>query len=210
MQQLPTRGRFITLEGIEGAGKSSHIEAMRAKIESAGRRLVVTREPGGTPVAERVRALLLDPANAGMDANTELLLVFAARAEHLATVIRPALDAGAWVLCDRFTDSTYAYQGGGRGISHERIAVLENWAQGELRPDLTIVLDLDPKTGLSRAARRSDKDRFEREDIEFFTRVRNNYLQRAGANPQRYRIVDAAPPVEQVGKHICEILEAFK
>lgn len=210
MSGAPNRGRFITLEGIEGAGKSSHIDAMRAKIESAGRRLVVTREPGGTPVAERIRALLLDPANAGMDANTELLLVFAARAEHLAAVIRPALEAGTWVLCDRFTDATYAYQGGGRGIPEQYIAELENWAQGALRPDLTIVLDLDPETGLARAADRSDKDRFEREDVGFFSRVRSSYLQRARANPQRYRIVDAGQPVAQVSDQICRILEALE
>lgn len=203
-------GRFITLEGIEGAGKSSQMDRMRATLESEGRRVVMTREPGGTPLAERVRGLLLDPDNAGMAADTELLLVFAARAEHLAAVIRPALEAGAWVLCDRFTDATYAYQGGGRGISEQRIVELENWAQGALRPDLTIILDLDPVAGLSRAAGRSDKDRFEKEDVEFFGRVRNNYLQRAQANPQRYRIVDAARSMDQVGNDIDEILGTFE
>lgn len=206
----PTRGRFITLEGIEGAGKSSHIDAMRKTIEAAGRSLVVTREPGGTPLAERIRGLLLDPDNAEMDADTELLLVFAARAEHLATVIRPALEQGTWVLCDRFTDATYAYQGGGRGIPAEHIAVLENWAQGDLRPDLTIILDLDPETGLARAADRSDKDRFEREDVEFFVRVRNTYLERARANPNRYRLVDAGQPMANVSEEICRILETIE
>ncbi|MDX1513491.1 MAG: dTMP kinase [Gammaproteobacteria bacterium] len=210
MGNSSTRGRFITLEGVEGAGKSSHIDTIRARIEARGRRLVVTREPGGTPVAERIRELLLDPANAGMDADTELLLVFAARAEHLSTVIRPALEAGDWVLCDRFTDATYAYQGGGRGIPPERISTLEDWVQGSLRPDLTIVLDLDPRTGLSRAARRSDKDRFEREDTDFFTRVRNDYLARAGADPKRYRVIDASASLEQVRAEILAILKNFE
>ena len=210
MSAAPHRGRFITLEGIEGSGKSSHMETIRAHIESAGRRLVVTREPGGTALGECIRALLLDPANAGMDPDAELLLVFAARAEHLAAVIRPALETGNWVLCDRFTDATYAYQGGGRGIPESRIAQLENWVQGDLHPDLTIVLDLDPEAGLSRAAGGSDRDRFEREDVGFFARVRTNYLTRARANPRRYRIVDAARPLDEVGARICQILETIE
>ncbi|MDX1528790.1 MAG: dTMP kinase, partial [Gammaproteobacteria bacterium] len=186
------RGRFITVEGVEGAGKSSHIDAMRAYLEARGVTVRVSREPGGAPLSESLRELLLDPANLGMDADTELLLVFAARAEHLAKVIRPALTAGEWVLCDRFTDATYAYQGGGRGIDPARIAVLENWVQGDLRPDLVIVLDIDPEAGLARAASRGDKDRFEREDAAFFSRVRENYLARANAAPDRYRVIDAS------------------
>ena len=158
-------------------------------------------------MSEFLRQLLLDPGNLGMDADTELLLVFAARAEHLAKVIRPALMAGEWVLCDRFTDATYAYQGGGRGIDPARIAVLENWVQGDLRPDLVIVLDIDPEAGLARAASRSDKDRFEREDAAFFKRVRENYLQRGKAAPDRYRIVDAGAALDSVRQRILEALE---
>ena len=204
------QGRFITVEGLEGAGKSSHVEAMRAQIEGRGHRVVVTREPGGAPMSEQVRGLLLDPANTGMADDTELLLVFAARAEHLRKVIRPALEAGSWVICDRFTDATYAYQGGGRGISAERIAQLERWVQGSLRPDLTLILDVDPQTGLTRAGRRSDQDRFEQESLAFFRRVRECYLQRARANPARYRVVDASGSMQQVGAEIAEILQEFR
>lgn len=204
------RGRFITVEGVEGAGKSTHIDAMRAHLESRGVTVRVTREPGGAPFSESLRELLLDPANLGMDADTELLLVFAARAEHLAKVIRPALTAGDWVLCDRFTDATYAYQGGGRGIDPARIAVLENWVQGDLRPDLVIVLDIDPEAGLARAATRGDKDRFEREEAAFFRRVRENYLERAKAAPDRYRIIDAGAAQESVRERILKALETLK
>lgn len=204
------RGRFITVEGVEGAGKSTHIDAMRAHLESRGVTVRVTREPGGAPFSESLRELLLDPANLGMDADTELLLVFAARAEHLAKVIRPALTAGDWVLCDRFTDATYAYQGGGRGIDPARIAVLENWVQGDLRPDLVIVLDIDPEAGLARAASRGDKDRFEREEAAFFRRVRENYLERAKAAPDRYRIIDAGAAQESVRERILKALETLK
>lgn len=204
------RGRFITVEGVEGAGKSTHIDAMRAHLESRGVTVRVTREPGGAPFSESLRELLLDPANLGMDADTELLLVFAARAEHLAKVIRPALTAGDWVLCDRFTDATYAYQGGGRGIDPARIAVLENWVQGDLRPDLVIVLDIDPEAGLARAASRGDKDRFEREEAAFFSRVRENYLERAKAAPDRYRIIDAGAAQESVRERILKALETLK
>lgn len=205
-----TRGRFITMEGVEGAGKSSHIDAMRSHLEARGLTVRVTREPGGAPLSEALRKVLLDPGNHGMDADTELLLVFAARAEHLAKVIRPALTAGDWVLCDRFTDATYAYQGGGRGIDPARIAVLENWVQGDLRPDLVIVLDIDPEAGLARAATRGDKDRFEREEAAFFRRVRENYLERAKAAPDRYRIIDAGAAQESVRERILKALETLK
>lgn len=207
MRNVKNRGRFITVEGIEGAGKSSHIDAMRAYLEARGRRVKVTREPGGSPVGESVRTLLLDSSNLGMDADTELLLVFAARAEHLAKVIRPSLEAGEWVLCDRFTDATYAYQGGGRGIDTGRIAALEDWVQGTLRPDMVILLDLDPEAGLARAASRSKKDRFEREDGGFFRRVRESYLDRARAAPQRYRVVDAGAEQDVVRERILDVLE---
>lgn len=191
-------GLFITLEGPEGAGKSTNRDYLATRLGELGLEVLLTREPGGTPLAERIRELLLAPSDEPMAADTELLLVFAARAQHLAQVIRPALARGCVVLCDRFTDATYAYQGGGRGLSQARIATLENFVQGELRPDLTLVFDLPVEIGLARAAARGQLDRFEREARSFFEAVRQTYLQRAAAEPQRYRIVDAAQPLEQV------------
>nr|WP_243667175.1 dTMP kinase [Pseudomonas brassicae] len=189
---------FITLEGPEGAGKSTNREYLAEHLRAHGLDVVLTREPGGTPLAERIRELLLAPSDEKMDADTELLLVFAARAQHLAEVIRPALARGAIVLCDRFTDATYAYQGGGRGLSVERIATLERFVQGELRPDLTLVFDLPVEVGLARAAARGRLDRFEQEGQAFFQAVRHAYLARAAADPARYQLVDAAQPLAQV------------
>jgi len=166
------KGLFITLEGGEGAGKSTQLAYIRQRLEAAGVTLHVTREPGGTPLGEQIRELLLDHRQTDMATDTELLLMFAARAQHLAERIRPALAAGEWVLCDRFTDATYAYQGGGRGIDSQRIAVLENWVQGTLRPDLTLLLDLPVNVGMARANGRGELDRFEREQQAFFDRVR--------------------------------------
>ncbi|MEZ2877502.1 dTMP kinase [Pseudomonas lundensis] len=191
-------GLFITLEGPEGAGKSTNREYLSARLREAGIDVVLTREPGGTPLAERIRELLLTPSEDAMCADTELLLVFAARAQHLAEVIRPALARGAVVLCDRFTDATYAYQGGGRGLSHARIAALEAFVQGDLRPDLTLVFDLPIEVGMARASARGRLDRFEQEGRTFFDAVRSTYLQRAEAAPQRYRLIDAAQTLEQV------------
>lgn len=191
-------GLFITLEGPEGAGKSTNRDYLAERLRDAGRRVVLTREPGGTPLAERIRELLLTPAEEAMAVDTELLLVFAARAQHLAGVIRPALEQGAIVLCDRFTDATYAYQGGGRAMDVERIALLETFVQGELRPDLTLLFDLPVGIGLSRAAARGRLDRFEQEKREFFEAVRRTYLARAEATPARYRILDAAQPLAGV------------
>ena len=191
-------GLFITLEGPEGAGKSTNREYLAEHLRAQGLDVLLTREPGGTPLAERIRELLLAPSDEAMDADTELLLVFAARAQHLAQVIRPALARGAIVLCDRFTDATYAYQGGGRGLSVERIATLEQFVQGDLRPDLTLVFDLPVEIGLSRAAARGRLDRFEQEGQAFFQAVRQAYLARAAADPDRYRLVDAAQPLAQV------------
>lgn len=192
-----SRGRFITVEGIEGAGKSTHLAAVRDLIEEAGYRVVLTREPGGTPLGEAIRGLLLRPDAGPMSADAELLLMFGARAEHLARVIRPALSGGDWVLCDRFTDATYAYQGGGRGIPEERIAALERWVHGDLQPDLTLLLDLPVATGLARVARRGPEDRFEREEQAFFERVRATYRARAERFPERFRVVDTdADPAE--------------
>ncbi|WP_047277303.1 dTMP kinase [Pseudomonas lundensis] len=191
-------GLFITLEGPEGAGKSTNREYLATRLREAGIDVVLTREPGGTPLAERIRELLLTPSEDAMCADTELLLVFAARAQHLAEVIRPALARGAVVLCDRFTDATYAYQGGGRGLSHARIAALEAFVQGDLRPDLTLVFDLPIEVGMARASARGRLDRFEQEGRTFFDAVRSTYLQRAEAAPQRYRLIDAAQTLEQV------------
>lgn len=190
--------RFITLEGIEGVGKSTHVDAVVDALRERGRPAVRTREPGGSPVADRIRSLLLDPDGDAPLAETELLLLFAARSEHLARVIQPALDAGQYVVCDRFTDATYAYQGGGRGLPSERIAALEAWVQGELRPGRTILLDAPVSVALERARGRGAADRFEREATAFFERARNVYLERARAEPGRFRVVDAAGPVEQV------------
>lgn len=203
------RGRFITLEGVEGAGKSTHVETIRAVLTAAGHETIITREPGGTAIGERIRAILLDGAGA-IDAETELLLMFAARAEHLAAKIRPALARGAWVVCDRFTDSTYAYQGGGRGFSLDRIALLEDHVQGDFRPDLTILFDVDVATGLARAGRRGPADRFEREDIAFFERVRQIFLDRAAREPGRFRIIDSRPPVEVVESALRKLLAGLE
>ncbi len=199
-------GFFITVEGGEGAGKSTMLAFMRDWLATAGREVVVTREPGGTPLGERVRDILLHARELHMTAETEALLMFAARAEHLERVIRPALDAGKTVLCDRFTDATYAYQGGGRGLSAERIAQLEAWVQGALRPNLTLLLDVPVDVGLKRANQRSEPDRFEREQQEFFERVRAAYLERARREPQRLRVIDASRTPAEVQQQIADVL----
>ena len=199
-------GLFITLEGPEGAGKSTNREYLAQRLRDHGLDVVLTREPGGTPLAESIRELLLAPADEPMNSDAELLLVFAARAQHLAQFIRPALERGAVVLCDRFTDATYAYQGGGRGLSTQRIEQLESFVQGEMRPDLTLVFDLPVEVGLSRAAARGRLDRFEQEGLGFFEAVRNTYLRRAGQDRQRYRIVDAAQSLAAVQEALDRLL----
>lgn len=199
-------GLFVTLEGPEGAGKSTNREYLAEGLRANGIEVLLTREPGGTPLAERIRELLLAPSDERMAADTELLLVFAARAQHLAEVIRPALARGCVVLCDRFTDATYAYQGGGRGLSTTRIAELEAFVQGDLRPQLTLIFDLPVEIGLSRAAARGRLDRFEQEGRGFFEAVRQAYLARAAAAPARYRIVDAAQPLEAVQRALDALL----
>ena len=201
------KGLFITLEGGEGAGKSTQMAYIQQFLEEAGKPLQVTREPGGTELGEKIRELLLDHQHNTMASDTELLLMFAARAQHLAERIRPALAAGEWVLCDRFTDATYAYQGGGRGIDMARIAVLEDWVQGALRPDLTLLLDLPVDVGMSRAGDRGELDRFEREQLDFFERVRATYRARAAAEPARYRILDASQGIEAVQTQIAAVLQ---
>ena len=200
------KGLFIVLEGGEGAGKSTQLAYVQQRLEAAGKTLCVTREPGGTPLAERIRSLLLDKAETAMADDTELLLMFASRAQHLAERIRPALEAGQWVLCDRFTDATYAYQGGGRGIPMARIAELENWVQGELRPDCVLILDLPVETGLERAGNRGELDRFECEQRDFFDRVRATYLARANQDPQRYYVLDASQDIPGVQAQIDRVL----
>ncbi len=203
-------GLFITLEGPEGAGKSTNREYLAQHLRAAGLDVVLTREPGGTPLAERIRELLLAPSDEAMHADTELLLVFAARAQHLSEVIRPALARGAVVLCDRFTDATYAYQGGGRGLSRARIASLESFVQGDLRPDLTLVFDLPVEVGLARATARGRLDRFEQEGRAFFEAVRNTYLERAAAAPERYTLVNAALTLAEVQQQLDSLLPGIE
>ncbi|HYQ72063.1 MAG TPA: dTMP kinase [Gammaproteobacteria bacterium] len=202
-------GKFITVEGIEGVGKSTNIDFIHRQLLAAGKDVVLTREPGGTPLAEAIRGLLLDPDYTGMDARCELQLVFAARAEHLARVIHPALARGRWVLCDRFTDATYAYQGGGRGIDTAIIASLETLVQGGFRPDLTLLLDVPVDVGLARAGKRGALDRFEQEQVAFFERVRLCYLQMARQHPARYRLIDAARPLDAVQRELGGVLADF-
>lgn len=203
---MHSRGRFLTLEGTEGVGKTTNLLFIRQWLEQHGIEVVQTREPGGTPLAEEIRELLLAPRNESVDSTAELLLVFAARAQHLAGVIKPALERGAWVLCDRFTDATYAYQGAGREMGYKTISALEGLVQGELRPDMTLLLDLPVETGLARAHARNQPDRFESEKVEFFGRVRNAYLQQASADPERVRVIDAAKTLEQVQQQIASEL----
>lgn len=199
-------GPFITLEGVEGAGKSTQLAVVRDWLAGRGRDVVVTREPGGTDIGERLRDLLLHSAK-DLTVETETLLVFAARAEHLVRVIRPALAAGKTVLCDRFTDATYAYQGAGGGLAAERIAELERWVQQGLRPDLTLLLDVPAGVGLQRANGRGAPDRFEREQLSFFERVRNAYLAAAAREPARVRVVDAAREEAEVSRSLIAVLE---
>ncbi|KPK37705.1 MAG: thymidylate kinase [Gammaproteobacteria bacterium SG8_47] len=203
------RGYFITVEGIEGVGKSTNLEFVQRWIGGRGKSLVTTREPGGTPLGEQIRGLLLDHRQSAMGDDTELLLMFAARAQHLHEVIKPALANGDWVLCDRFTDATYAYQGGGRGIDLARISVLENWVQGSLRPDLTLLLDVPVELGLARVHQRGERDRFEREQQVFFERVRETYLKRARQEQHRYRIIDASLALDQVQAQLATTLEQW-
>jgi len=192
------KGRLISLEGGEGAGKSTLLSGLRAHFERSGMDVLYTREPGGTPVGEAVRALVLDPAHRDMAVETELLLMFAARAQLVSEVLQPALAAGRWVLCDRFTDASYAYQGGGRGVDAARIAELERIATGGLKPDLTLLLDLPVAHGRARASQRGDADRIEAERDDFFERVRSAYRARAQAEPRRFRIIDASQPADAV------------
>lgn len=199
-------GKFITIEGGEGAGKSTMMQRVAAWLGAHGHRVVQTREPGGTELAEKLRAILLDKNTVGLGGQAELLLLFAARAQHLAELIRPALRRGETVLCDRFTDATWAYQGGGRGLPREEIATLERLVHGDLQPDLTLLLDVPVEQGLQRASRRSATDRFEKESAEFFGRVRQVYLDRAAMAPERFALIDASGSLETVWSQVEQVL----
>ena len=201
-------GKFITFEGIEGVGKSTNIAQFTSILEGKGIEVLTTREPGGTPMAERIRALVAEHGDEAMLDIAELLLVFAARSLHVNNVIQPALAAGTWVVCDRFTDSSRAYQGGGRGLPQGDIDRLADWVHGDLWPDLTILLDAPVETGMERAGKRSQPDRFETEHGEFFARVRETYLRLAAAEPDRFVVVDAARDLELVKQDITAIAEA--
>lgn len=207
---MATHPRFVSLEGGEGAGKTTVLTALRAALAEGGAEVVVTREPGGTPLAERIRELVLDPGGAPAVAEAELLLVFAARVQHVRELIEPALARGAWVLCDRYTDSSYAYQGGGRGLDAARIGLLERGFVG-LRPGLTLLLDIDVARGRERTRGRDlVPDRIEGERDEFFERVRAAYLERARAEPDRFRIIDAAPPAGVVAAAAVSALREWR
>src|SRR5262245_11343892 len=207
-----SRGKFITIEGGEGVGKSTQIAALRELLAARRLEVVVTREPGGTPRAERIRELLLENGAESMPVACELLLMFAARATHIENVIRPALVRGAWVVCDRFTDASYAYQGHGRGVDAEHIAALERFVQGDLRPDLTLLLDAPVDVGGARASARNaaagSSDRFEQEQRAFFERVRAGYLERARSEPRRIAVIDATGTREAVAQAIRTAVES--
>lgn len=197
------RGQFITVEGIEGVGKTTQLNTIETVLRARGKAVVRTREPGGTPLAEEIRELFLRPREQTVPADCETLLMFAARSEHLQSKVMPELDSGNWVLSDRFTDATFAYQGGGRGTPLERIAALEQWVQGDFRPDFTLLLDAPADVALTRALARSTPDRMESEALPFFERARDIYLCRAAASPERYSVIDAGQDLQTV-THLVE------
>jgi len=200
--------KFISIEGIEGAGKSTQLAFIQRYLSENGKNLTVTREPGGTELGEKIRSLLLTPTESGMAVDTELLLMFSARAEHVSQVIKPSLNRGEWVLSDRFTDATFAYQGGGRGIDQQRIAELAQWTLNGLQPDLTLLFDLPVELGQQRVLSRNEGiDRFEQEKVDFFEKVRSCYLQRAQQDPQRIKIIDASQSIADIEVQITTILK---
>lgn len=203
------KGKFVTLEGTEGVGKSTNIACIERWLSSRGIDFISTREPGGTELGEELRTLLLRHRSQSVDVMTELLLMFAARAQHLSEKILPALTKGTWVLCDRFTDATFAYQGSGRGIDTRLIQTLADLVQGELQPDLTLVLDIDPAVGLARVQQRGERDRFEAEETAFFTRVRQGYYQQIASQPERFRVIDASQNEQRVAADINNVLDQF-
>lgn len=200
-------GKFISIEGIEGAGKSTQLSFIQSYLEQQGKTVVVTREPGGTKLGEQIRELLLTPRDEGMSHDAELLLMFAARAEHLEQVIKPALIRGDWVLCDRFVDATFAYQGGGRGINEKRIESITDWTLRNIHTDLTLLFDLPVEVGQERVLKRSlDKDRFEQEKAAFFEKIRQCYLDRAGKEPERLKVIDASQNIEHIQQQVIAVL----
>ncbi|HSD61114.1 MAG TPA: dTMP kinase [Burkholderiales bacterium] len=203
-----SRGKFITLEGLDGAGKSTQLGWLESYLVARGLRVLMTREPGGTALGEKIRALLLDHTQV-MHPDTEVMLMFAARREHLDKVILPALAAGTWVVSDRFTDASFAYQGGGRGVDWKRLETLENWVQQGLQPDLTLLLDVPAEVGKQRLSAIREPDRFEREQIDFFARVRAGYLRRAREAPQRIRIIDSSQDVSRVQDELEKIISSI-
>ena len=201
-------GKFISIEGIEGAGKSTQLSFIQRYLTEQGKQLVVTREPGGTELGEQIRTLLLTPTNSGMAVDTELLLMFAARAEHVEHVIKPALERGDWVLSDRFVDATFAYQGGGRGIDLQRIATLSDWALKGLQTDVTFLFDLPVEVGQQRVlSRNQGVDRFEQEKVDFFQRIRESYLQRAQQEPDRIKVIDASKSIVEIEVQLTTLLD---
>jgi len=201
-------GKFISIEGVEGAGKSTQVSFIQDYLTSLGKTVVVTREPGGTELSEKIRNLLLEPSPNSMDNDTELLLMFASRAEHVSKVINPALHRGEWVLCDRFLDATYAYQGAGRGIQRQRIQQIADWTLKGLTPDLTLLFDLPVELGLERVLeRKGEMDRFEQEKINFFKKIRKSYLKSAKAEPNRIKIVDASLSITKIQKQLTQLIK---
>jgi dTMP kinase len=209
---MKMKGKFLTLEGIEGVGKSTHAKFIQTYLIEKNIQAVATHEPGGTPMANAIRNLLLTKtfdANEQISQNAELLLMFAARAQHIANVIEPNLKQGAWIVCDRFTDASYAYQGYGRGLAIDRIATLETWVQNDLQPQITFLFDAPVAVALQRVQKRGQPDRIESETLEFFQRVREGYLARASLFPERFHIIDATVSLEEVQKQIKKILDKF-
>ncbi|MDR6408123.1 UNVERIFIED_ORG: dTMP kinase [Burkholderia sp. 1988] len=207
---MMARGKFITFEGIDGAGKTTHLgwfrERLETKVASTGRSVVMTREPGGTPLGEQIREIVLHQK---MDLETEALLMFALRRQHLAEVIEPALARGDWVLSDRFTDATFAYQGGGRGLPRDKLETLERWVQGGFQPDLTVLFDLAPEVASERRSAVRDPDRFESESVAFFNRTRAEYLRRAEEAPYRFAIIDSSQSITRIQKQLEELIASL-
>jgi dTMP kinase len=202
-----SKGMFISLEGSEGVGKTTSLKFVQNYIESLGHKVLLTREPGGTPMAEELRNILLSEREEKVETDTELLLMFAARCQHVNQIIKPALEQGTWVICDRFVDASYAYQGGGRNIGFSRIQQLEDWCLGGFKPDLTLLLDMSVEEGIARTKKRGKADRFEIEKMAFYEKIRAAYLQRAEQDPQRINVIDAAPDISQVQASLKTVLE---
>jgi len=201
------KGMFLSLEGSEGVGKTTSLKFIQEHIESLGHQVLITREPGGTPMAEELRNILLAEREEKIEANTELLLMFASRCQHVSQVIKPALQAGKWVICDRFVDASFAYQGGGRELGFSRIEALEKWCLGDFKPDLTLLLDMSVEEGIARTKKRGKADRFETEQMAFYQRIRSAYLRRAEQDPSRIFVIDAAPEIKTVQNSLKTILQ---